>query len=212
MADRPFRLPGGYRGNAARETPGGDGLDPDSRYLLKYVVIHRTELEHVVNEHVPYAYLVRRVDIEAAEDTFRHPWNPNSEITGTHLSALAGLQRTGVSLARLAPGRESFAYHLHHREEEWIYLLSGRAVTRIDGHKYTLETGDFVAFPTPSVPHLLANPGPDELVYLMGGENRRHDVADFPELDRRMVKLNGEVTVYRLSDGQAIDDAGPLAD
>ena len=165
-----------------------------------------------MNDPASYPHLVRCADIEAAEDTFRHPWNPNSEIAGTHLSALAGLRRTGVSLARLAPGRESFAYHLHHREEEWIYVLSGRATARIDGQEYTLEAGDFLAFPTPSVPHLMANPGPDELVYLMGGENRRHDVADFPELDRRMVKLDGKVTVYRLSDGQAIEEAKPETD
>jgi len=151
-----------------------------------------------------YPHIVRKAESQAAEGTFSHPWNPKSEITGTQLSKLAGLQRTGVSIARVCPGKESFAYHLHHMEEEWIYVLSGEAIALIDGKEYRLEAGDFVAFPTPSVAHLMANPGPDELIYLMGGENKPHEVADFPALNKRMVKLDGKVAIYKLSDGQPL--------
>jgi uncharacterized cupin superfamily protein len=148
------------------------------------------------------ATILRRADVAALETTFNHPWNPNSEIRGSWMGRRAGLLRTGVSLGRLAPGKESFAYHSHHREEEWIYILRGRAVAHIDGQNHTLEPGDFVAFPTPSVAHNLANPFEEELVYLMGGENKPEEIADFPTLDRRMVKLQGELTIYKLSDGQ----------
>lgn len=155
----------------------------------------------------PYPHLVRQADAAKAERTFSHPWNPASQISGTHLSRLAGLQRTGVSLARLAPGKESFAYHLHHTEEEWLYILSGRGTALIDGHEYELLPGDFVAFPTPSVAHQLANrSATEELVYLMGGEHHPNEVADFPALDRRMVRLGGQVAIYRLSDGKGIAD------
>lgn len=140
--------------------------------------------------------------IEAAETTFSHPWNPASEITGTHISQLAGLERTGLSLVRVAPGKESFAYHLHHREEEWIYVLAGRGVAIIAGNDYEVEAGDFLAFPTPSVPHQMTNPFAEDLVYLMGGENRKFDVADFPNLDKRMIRLGTDIRVYRLSDGE----------
>jgi len=157
----------------------------------------------------PYPHIVRKSAIAEAEGTFSHPWNPLSEITGTHLSRLGGLRRSGVSIARLAPGKESFAYHLHHREEEWIYILSGTATAHIDGQDYTLEAGDFVAFPAPSVAHLLANRSDRELVYLMGGESHDCEVADFPALDRRMLKLHGKATIYRLSDGKPL---GPLED
>jgi len=153
-----------------------------------------------------YAHIVRKADIERAEQTFSHPWNPASQISGTHLSRLGGLARTGLSFARLAPGKESFIYHLHHTEEEWIYILSGTGVARIDGQDYELQAGDFVAFPTPSVAHHLANRSERELVYLMGGENHPNEVADFPDLDRRMVKLDGKITIYRLSDGKRFDE------
>lgn len=154
-----------------------------------------TDAEH-------YPHILRRAEIDARASTFSHPWNPRSAITGTWMGRLAGLKRTGVSIGRLAPGKESFAYHLHHTEEEWVYILSGRALARIDGHDYVLEPGDFVAFPTPSVAHNMSNPYTEELVYLMGGENRPDEVADFPELDRRMVKLGGTLSIYKLSDGK----------
>lgn len=97
-----------------------------------------------------YPHLFRREQIAESEVTFSHPWNPQSEIAGTHLSGLAGLERSGVSLVRIPPGKESFAYHLHHREEEWIYILSGSGLARVDGANYEMNAGDFIAFLTPS--------------------------------------------------------------
>jgi len=156
-----------------------------------------------------YPYILRRDAIKAGENTFSHPWNPQSEITGTHLSGLAGLKRTGVSLVRVPPGKESFAYHAHHREEEWIYILAGRGIALVDGREYELDPGDFIAFPTPSVPHNLRNPNEEDLVYMMGGENLDFEVADFPTLDKRMIRRGSEVEVYKLSDAQPFDIPDP---
>ena len=152
-----------------------------------------------------YPHLLRHKEITEGQSTFSHPWNPNSEITGTHLSDMAGLERTGVSLVRLSAGKESFAYHLHHREEEWIYVLSGRGLAKVEGEEYEMHPGDFIAFPTPSVPHLMVNPGEEELVYLMGGEHRQFEIADFPTLDRRIIRRGSEIDVYKLSDGKPFD-------
>lgn len=160
-----------------------------------------------MSEQKPYPHLLRRAEIEAGEATFSHPWNPKSEVTGTHLSGLAGLSRAGVSLVRLAAGRESFAYHLHHREEEWIYVLSGRGVAEVDGAEYEMRPGDFIAFPTPSVAHNMANRFAEDLVYLMGGEHREYEIADFPTLDRRMIRRGREIEVYRLSDAEPFGGA-----
>jgi len=118
------------------------------------------------------------------------------------MSQLAGLSRTGVSLVRIAPGKESFAYHLHHREEEWIYLLKGRGVAQIDGHDYELGPGDFIAFPTPSVAHNMSNPFDVELTYLMGGETLEHEIADFPDLGKRMIRSGESIEIYELKDGK----------
>jgi uncharacterized cupin superfamily protein len=110
-----------------------------------------------------------------------------------------------VNFIRVPAGREAFVYHSHQHEEEWIYLLSGSAVARIDGVEYTVGAGDFIGFPAPSVPHLLRNPGPGELVYLVGGENREFEVAEFPELGKRMVRKGQQVDV------QDVDGTPPAA-
>jgi len=144
----------------------------------------------------PCPYLIRADDVAEAETGFHHPWNPLSHVIGTHLSKLGGLERTGVSLARLPPGKESFAYHSHHCEEEWIYILSGRGMAEIDGVQYAVTGGDFMAFPAPSVAHHLRNPFDADLVYLMGGERRPVEIADFPRLNRRMVRIRDKVEVF----------------
>ena len=82
--------------------------------------------------------LLRADEIRAKSLTFSHPWNDKSALHGFMLARATGMKRTGVSLARLAPGKESFVYHLHHFEEEWLYVLSGRRVAEIDGE----EVGD----------------------------------------------------------------------
>ena len=146
--------------------------------------------------------LVTAAEIKAAEDTFNHPWNKNSEVTGTRMSKLAGLSRTGVSFVRIAPGKESFIYHSHYREEEWIYILEGRGKALIDGAEHAVAAGDFMGFPTPSVAHHLINDSDGELVYLMGGESLDVEIADFPDLGKRLLKRGHEYEIYDIADAQ----------
>ena len=67
-----------------------------------------------MSDRKPCPHLHRKAKIEA------------NEIEGTHLGELGGLKRTGVSIARIPPGRDSLAEHMHHREEEWIHIRSRR--------------------------------------------------------------------------------------
>ncbi|MGZ5200951.1 MAG: cupin domain-containing protein [Telluria sp.] len=160
-----------------------------------------------MTETASYPHLIRADQVKAAEGQFSHPWNPKSLLVGSHLSKLGGLARTGVSLVRIPAWHESFTYHSHHCEEEWVYILSGRAVAEIDDKEYEVGAGDFIAFPTPSVAHHLRNPYDEDLVYLMGGENRDTEVADFPRHGKRMVKTPAGVTIYDLAAGKPF---GPL--
>jgi len=146
----------------------------------------------------PSLNLVRAADIDAHAQELSHPWNPESLMRGTQLARSVGLRRTGVNLIRIPAGKESFAYHSHHHEEEWLYILSGRAVALIDDVEYDVAAGDFIGFPAPSVAHHLRNPGPDELVYLVGGENRENEIADFPRLGKRIVRRGKDVEVVDL--------------
>ena len=142
------------------------------------------------------ARVLRADEIARKATRFSHPLNPRSLIETTHLSALAGLQRTGLSFARLPPGKESFVYHSHLTEEEWIYVLEGQGVIEIDGQMHELGPGDFVGFPAPSQAHHLHNPFHSELVYLMGGEHREAEIAEFPRLSKRMVRIGSDAQIY----------------
>lgn len=145
------------------------------------------------------AVLLRATDIAERAQTWKHPWNPESEVLGTHLSSAAGLVRTGISRTRIPPGKESFTYHLHHCEEEWLYILSGRGVAEVDGRELELGPGDFLAFPTPSVAHHLRNPFDQPLEYLMGGEAREVEISDFPKLGKRMIRRGRKFEVVPLA-------------
>jgi uncharacterized cupin superfamily protein len=151
-------------------------------------------------------FLVRADEASENASGFSHPWNPNSEMYGTRLGALAGLSRIGVNRVRVPAGKESFIYHSHYREEEWIYILFGRGVAEIDGEEYEVAAGDFMGFPT-TVAHHLRNPYDEDLVYLVGGENHDLEVADFPRLGKRMIRRGQDVEVYDTSDARSF---GPL--
>lgn len=155
----------------------------------------------------PSLNIVRAEDIAAHAQQFSHPWNPQSDMHGTQLARSVGLKRTGVNFMRIPAGRESYVYHSHRYEEEWIYVLEGRAIALIDGTEYEVRAGDFIGFPTPSVAHLMRNPGPGDLVYLAGGENREFDVAEFPLLGKRMVRMGQQVDIYDADDAKPF---GPL--
>ncbi len=155
------------------------------------------------------SFLLRASQIAEQESTFSHPWNANSHITGTQISRLVGLNRVGVSLAKIPPQKESFVYHAHDREEEWIYIISGRGIAEIDDEEFEVGAGDFMGFPTPSVAHHLRNPYDQELVYLMGGENLDVEIASFPRLGKRMVRRRRDIEIYDLSDAKSF---GPLND
>jgi GST-like protein len=143
----------------------------------------RERLRYIADMPHKTAVLLRATDIDRAEIPLVQRLNPRSRFKDAWLSRLAGLERIGLSRARIPPGGESFAYHAHQAEEEWIFIVSGRARARIDGKEYELGPGDFAAFPVPQAPHLLTNPFSEDCVYLMGGERGIvTDVLAYPDL------------------------------
>jgi len=57
------------------------------------------------------------------------------------------------------------------------------------------------------VAHLMRNPGSKDLVYLSGGENREFEVAEYPTLGRRAVRMGQQVDIYDDADAKPF---GPL--
>src|SRR6266516_12718 len=124
---------------------------------------------------------------------FRHPLNTNSDARMRSIGERVGLQRIGIHLTRVPPGKESFVYHTHVGEEEFIYILSGRGIAEIGDKEFEVKTGDFMGFPAPSVGHHLRYPFDADLLYLMGGERHEIGVADYPRLRKRGVRTGTEM-------------------
>jgi uncharacterized cupin superfamily protein len=136
----------------------------------------------------PAKPLLAAADIAARGETrIRHPWNPNSEVYLKHLAHDAGLRRVALTMARVPPGKEGFVYHSHERDEEFLFILSGRGRAEIDGKIYEVGPGDFMGFTAPGAAHHLTNPYAEDLVYLMGGERSALDIGHFPKLGRHIV-------------------------
>jgi uncharacterized cupin superfamily protein len=146
--------------------------------------------------------LWRADEIRGREATYTQRLNPDSLFSGAGLSRLAGMKRAHVTIARLPSGKESFAYHAHRVEEEWIYVLAGRGIAEIDGEQHEVGPGDFMGFAAPQVAHLMKNPFAEDLVYLMGGEDHPLDVVDYPKLGKRYLLMPGErgAEFYELAD------------
>jgi uncharacterized cupin superfamily protein len=139
------------------------------------------------------------------EESFSHPFNPNSQIFGRTLSDGTGLERLGVHWIRIPAGKESFVYHRHRTEEEFIYVLSGRGIAEIDGNDYEVGAGDFLGFGTsPPVAHHMRNPFSEDLVYLAAGERRVSEVAEYPKLGKMMVRVGMAISVFETAKAQAI--------
>jgi uncharacterized cupin superfamily protein len=130
---------------------------------------------------------------------WRHPLNPKSLTRQRRLSDFVGFSRVPVVHVHVPPGQESFVYHSHQHEEEWIYILSGRGIAEIGDSEFEVGPGDFMGFPVPSVGHHLRNAGSEDLVYLMGGERREMEVSDFPRHGRRVYRSRRTVDVVEVS-------------
>ena len=128
---------------------------------------------------------------QVPEVHIRHPLNPASDVYLRHIAKAAGLSRVALAIARVPPGRESFVYHSHQRDEEFLFILSGRGRAEIDDKLIEVGPGDFMGFTAPSVAHHLTNPYEEDLVYLMGGEHGGFDIGNFPRVGKRVV-FDGE--------------------
>ena len=138
------------------------------------------------------ALLSREAIAAMAERAYHHPFNPNGVRQTRSLSDACGMTQLGVHLVRVAPGRESTEYHTHSHDEEWVYILSGRATAEIGGQRVPVKAGDFMGFVAASLPHTMINDSSDDLVYLVGGTRHAYDVVDYPRRGIRSYKYDGK--------------------
>ena len=150
--------------------------------------------------------LVRAKDIEALpEEARKHPLDASLVRHTRSLGDAVGLTRLGVHLVRLTKGGTSAVFHRHHQDEEWVYVLSGRAIAEIGDDKHDVGPGDFIGFAAGSAAHNLHNPHDEDFVYLCCGDHVQFDVCDYPRAGKRRYRIDGK-NVY--VDADVLEKAG----
>ncbi len=156
-------------------------------------------------ENMTYQDLILRaqqIETMPGEDR-THFLNPNARRIRKSLGDAVGLNKIGVHMVYVEPGKDSTEYHMHYHEEECIYVLSGKGTLTIDGDEFVFEKGDFVGFPAATAAHALKNTGAETLVLLVMGQRLQQDVADYPNRKKRLYRNNGQ---WDMVDMQAITD------
>jgi uncharacterized cupin superfamily protein len=88
------------------------------------------------------------------------------------LGDATGLTQMGVAVRTVEPGFAGTNRHFHTVEEEWVYILAGRATLRLGPLRIRVRPGHFAGFPPGPRPHHLLAEGAESLVVLEGGERR----------------------------------------
>jgi uncharacterized cupin superfamily protein len=118
------------------------------------------------------SFIVSAADVPETEHSY--PGSDELMSPGRPIGRAAGLERIGIHLERLPPGRRTSYPHAEEDEEEFAYVLEGECHVWIDGVLHPLKKGDFVAFPAGTgIAHTFINDGPNEALLLVGGERSK---------------------------------------
>jgi uncharacterized cupin superfamily protein len=148
----------------------------------------------------PHSGVIRAADRSGeAEKRVQTPFNPNSQIREFNFSESTGLQRAKVTMLRVPKGETVSELHSHHFGEEWIFVLTGKAMLQLDKDEVELRPGDFVGLSAPSVAHKLWNPFDEDVVILSCQERRDFEFLDFPLLNKRLVASPSGVSFFSLA-------------
>ena len=137
-------------------------------------------------------YVIPAAEISASKPVEKsHFLNENAKRAQISLGSLAGLSEFDFSIVEVEPGFESTEHHMHHHEDECIYVLQGTATARIGATSYEIHPGDFVGFRKGGLAHSLKNNGQDVFRCIVVSQRKDHDVSDYPRLGKRLFRNRG---------------------
>lgn len=153
-------------------------------------------------------YLVPAAEIAAMEGLAKtHFLNPDAQRINKSLGDLAGLTGIGVHLIEVAPGHATTEHHVHHHEDECVYVLEGTATAYIGDSEHQIAPGDFIGYRKGGLAHSIRNTGSETFRCLVIGQRLAHDVADYPHKAKRIYRNTG--LAWNLVEHEAI--AEPVA-
>ena len=137
-------------------------------------------------------YVVTKEEIESLEGVEKtHFLNENAQRLNKSLGDLTGLEAIGFHIIEIQPGRESTEFHNHYHEEECVYILDGEAESTVGDSVTAVKAGDFIGYRAGGLAHKLYNSGSSVLRCIVVGQRLPQDVADYPNLKKRLYRNQG---------------------
>lgn len=138
-------------------------------------------------------YIVRKTEIEEMEGLSKtHFLNPSAQRINKSIGDLTGISSFGFHIIEVEPGKCPSEFHVHKFEDECIYILSGTAEVTIGEEVSQVEEGDFVGCRANGEPHKIQNTGSSILKCIVVGARLSHDVADYPNIKKRLFRNGSE--------------------
>ncbi|MGE3973715.1 MAG: GNAT family N-acetyltransferase [Bdellovibrionales bacterium] len=105
---------------------------------------------------------------------FHYPGDNETFATSTRLTDVLGLKTLGIGLDVISPGRRSCYPHAHTHEEEFAFVLEGKAKVWLNGEVKEMSSGEGLAFlPGSGISHCLINDSAEPITFMGIGENRQ---------------------------------------
>lgn len=120
-----------------------------------------------------------------------HFLNANARRVNKSLGDATGLTGIGVHVIEIPPGALSTECHVHHHEDECVYVIDGHGEVALDEVVHAIGPGDFIGLPAGGPAHVLRNSGEAVLRCLVIGQRLAHDVADYTRLGKRLYRNGG---------------------
>lgn len=133
----------------------------------------------------PVAVAAAEVAPRTLQSTYPEPFA--SRVSGRQKRVLGdffGLKNFGVNLTRLAPGAQSSIRHSHMKQDEFVYIVSGRPTLRTDEGETELSPGMCAGFAAGSRnAHHLVNRSGEDVFYLEIGDRTPGEQVEYPDDD-----------------------------
>ncbi len=126
---------------------------------------------------------------------------------GADLSKATGIERIGVWLDIVPPGRRTSWPHAHELVEELVLVVEGAPHVWIDGHLHALTPGDAVGFPAGTgIAHTFMNNADAPAHLMVIGDRTEEDRIFYPKHPKRNEEMR---EMGRLWEGHPVRALGP---
>lgn len=94
-----------------------------------------------------------------------------------------GLEKLGVNVTIVEPGKRAFPFHVHHAIEEMFFIIEGEGEYRFGAETHPVKPGDLLSAPCggPERAHQIVNTGDAALKYLAISTMENMDVVEYPD-------------------------------